>query len=191
MIFVDLFLTFLKIGIFSFGGGYSMVALIQDEVVNRHRWMSVQEFADLVAISQMTPGPIGINSATYAGYTAVLTAGYPQWAAVGGALTASLAVVLLPVTLVLTLTRWLTTHRSTPWVESLLKVLRLTVVGLIAATALSLMTAESFGTVGLNVQFLTSVLIFAAVFLLNLRRKTSPIALIVGAGLTGLVVYSL
>ena len=77
MIFVELFFTFLIIGAFTFGGGYSMVALIQDEVVLKHGWMTGQEFADLLAVSQMTPGPIGINTATYAGYTAVANSGLP------------------------------------------------------------------------------------------------------------------
>src|SRR5574344_2674277 len=76
MIFWQLFITFLKIGAFTFGGGYAMIALIQNEVVVNHLWLTSQEFTDILAISQMTPGPIGINTATYAGYTAVLNAGY-------------------------------------------------------------------------------------------------------------------
>ena len=95
MVFAELFFTFLKIGLFTFGGGYSMVALIEDEVVSRHSWMTAQEFTDILAVSQMTPGPIGINTATYAGYTAVVGQGLPQWQGVIGALIASLAVVLL------------------------------------------------------------------------------------------------
>ena len=76
MLFLQLFLTFMKIGIFTFGGGYAMIALIRNEVVVTHEWMTSQEFTDLLAISQMTPGPIGINTATFAGYTAVMNAGY-------------------------------------------------------------------------------------------------------------------
>ena len=75
MILLQLFLTFLKIGLFTFGGGYAMVALIQNEVVATHGWLTLQEFTDIVAISQMTPGPLGINAATYVGYTATLNAG--------------------------------------------------------------------------------------------------------------------
>ena len=71
MIFLQLFITFFEIGIFGFGGGYGMLSLIQTETVVRHGWLSSAEFANIVAISQMTPGPIGINSATYCGYTAV------------------------------------------------------------------------------------------------------------------------
>ena len=76
MVFLQLFYTFFKIGLFGFGGGYAMLSLIQADVVDRYKWISLQEFTDIVAISQMTPGPIGINSATYIGYTAIHNAGY-------------------------------------------------------------------------------------------------------------------
>lgn len=191
MIFFQLFYTFLLIGAFTFGGGYSMVALIQDEVVVRHQWMTAAEFTDLLAVSQMTPGPVGINTATYAGYTAVLNSGYPQWAAVCGSLIASLAVIVIPVTLVLLLSRWLLKHKDHPRVAAVLRFLRLSVIGLIAAAALGLMTTESFGVPGLNLRFGVSLLIFVAVFLLSLRRKASPIVLILASGLVGLLVYSL
>jgi chromate transport protein ChrA len=101
MILFELFYTFLMIGAFTFGGGYSMIALIQDEVVTHHGWLTGQEFADILAISQITPGPVGINTATYAGYSAVLAEGYPEWMAVAGAVVASLAVLILPLTLIL------------------------------------------------------------------------------------------
>lgn len=77
MIFLQLFVTFFFIGLFGFGGGYGMLSLIQSEVVHHWHWMTTSEFTDVVAISQMTPGPIGINSATYCGYTAVHNA---EWA---------------------------------------------------------------------------------------------------------------
>lgn len=191
MIFFQLFSTFLLIGAFTFGGGYSMVALIQNEVVVNHGWMTAAEFTDLLAVSQMTPGPVGINTATYAGYTAVLNAGYPQWAAVCGSLVASLAVIVIPVALVLLLSRWLLKHKDHPRVATVLRFLRLAVIGLIAAAALGLMTTESFGVPGLNLRFGVSLLIFVAVFLLSLRRKASPIVLILASGLVGLLVYSL
>ena len=75
MLFLELFLTFFQIGLFGFGGGYAMLSMIQGEVVTSHNWLSSAEFTDIVAISQMTPGPIGINSATYVGYTATINAG--------------------------------------------------------------------------------------------------------------------
>ena len=76
MIYLNLFITFFKIGLFGFGGGYGMLSLIQHETVERWQWLSSSDFTDIVAISQMTPGPIGINSATYCGYTACANAGF-------------------------------------------------------------------------------------------------------------------
>ncbi len=189
MIFLQLFLTFLLIGIFTFGGGYSMVALIQDEVVQHRGWMTLQEFTDVLAISQMTPGPIGINTATYAGYTAVANAGYPVWAAVGGSLLASLAVVILPVAAMLAVCRYLQRHIHNPRIQLILKVLRMAVVGLIAAAALQLLTAESFGPTGWNLRFVASTAIFAAVFLASWRYKISPILLILLSGAAGWLIY--
>lgn len=191
MIFWQLFYTFLVIGAFTFGGGYSMIALIQGEVVNHWGWMTAQEFTDLLAVSQMTPGPVGINTATYAGYTAVINAGYPAWAAVCGSLLASFAVIVIPVTLVMLVGSWLLSHKEEPRVATLMKVVRLAVVGLIAAAALGLVGVESFGSVGLNKQFIVSVAIFAAVFIFSWRYKKSPILLIVASGLVGLIVYSI
>ena len=190
MIFLELFYTFLLIGAFTFGGGYSMIALIQGEVVTHHGWMTSAEFTDLLAVSQMTPGPVGINTATYAGYTAVLNAGYPQWAAVLGSIEASLAVIVIPVALVLLVSGWLMRHKDNPTVATVMRYLRLAVVGLVAAAALGLLTAESFGTPVLNLRFVTSVVIFAAVFFLSWRKKASPILLIAASALAGLVVYS-
>lgn len=189
MIFWQLFYTFLVIGAFTFGGGYSMIALIEGEVVGHWDWLSAQEFTDLLAVSQMTPGPVGINTATYAGYTAVLNAGYPAWAAVGGSLLASFSVIIIPVALVLTVSGWLLRHKDEPRVAVVMRVLRLAVIGLIAAAAIRLMGSESFGTVGLNKRFIASLLIFAAVFVLSWRYKKSPILLILASGLLGLIVY--
>ena len=191
MIFLQLFYTFLIIGAFTFGGGYSMIALIQGEVVGHWGWMTNEEFTDLLAISQMTPGPVGINTATYAGYTAVINAGYPEWAAVCGSLIASFAVIIIPVALVMLVSHWLLRHKADPRVASVMKAVRLAVVGLIAAAALGLVGVESFGSVGLNKQFIVSVAIFAAVFIFSWRYKKSPILLIVASGLVGLIVYTI
>ena len=191
MIFFKLFWMFLKIGIFTFGGGYSMIALIQNEVVEKQGWMTAQEFTDILAISQMTPGPVGINTATYAGYTAVVNMGLPVWQGVLGSLLASLAVILLPIAAMLLVHSYLSHHRDNPLIAQVLRTLRLTVVGLIAAAALLLLTTESFGTPGLNLQFVVSLIVFAVVFHLSVRHRTSPILLIVASGLVGLIVYSL
>lgn len=190
MILLQLFWTFLKIGIFTFGGGYSMVALIQDEVVVKKGWMTAQEYTDILAISQMTPGPVGINTATYAGYTAVVNSGLPMWEGVLGSLIASFAVILLPVIAMLMVCRYLSSHRDNPVVDSMFRVMRLTVVGLIAAAALLLVSEESFGVCGLNTQFVVSLLLFAGVFYFSHFHRTSPILLILVSGTIGLMIYS-
>ncbi len=200
MIFFQLFYTFLIIGAFTFGGGYSMIALIQGEVVNHWGWMTAQEFTDLLAVSQMTPGPVGINTATYAGYTAVINAGYPAWAAVCGSLLASFSVIIIPVTLVMLVGGWLLRHTDSPRVASMMRVVRLAVVGLIAAAALglfvdtfdvdALIRSHNLSTDQL-INLITSLFIFSTVFVLSWRYKKSPILLIVASGLVGLIVYSI
>lgn len=193
MIFLQLFLVFLKIGIFTFGGGYAMIALIENEVVGKYHWLSTQQFTDLVAISQMTPGPIGINTATYAGYEAVFSAGYSQPWAVLGALVASFAVVLLPVTFTLIVYRFLLRYKDNPVVQRVLATLRLVIVGLIASAALTLLNGANFGS-DLRQVFI-SVVICLAVFLLSVwpkkegSRRPGPIALILMSGALGLILY--
>ena len=192
MIFIELFYTFLKIGLFSFGGGYGMLSVIQGEVVTRHAWLTAAEFTDIVAISQMTPGPIGINSATYVGYTAVLNStGSAEWAVVGS-LVASFAVMLPSLVLMLVLSYCLIKYGKQRWVEVLFRALRPVVVGLIASAALLLMTEENFGSpTGSLLQFVVSVLIFVAAFVAMKFYKISPILILVIAGAFGAVFYGL
>lgn len=195
MILFELFYSFLLIGLFTFGGGYSMIALIQSAVVEEHSWLTAQEFADILAISQITPGPVGINTATYAGYSAVIAEGYPTAMAVAGAVIASLAVLILPLTLILVVGRWLLKHKDQAPFDTLFRGLRLTVVGLIAAAALSLMPSAfaptPTGTITIfNSQFsFFNLIIFLAVFALSLWKKVSPILLILLSGLLGLIIY--
>ena len=106
MIFLYLFITFFEIGLFGFGGGYGMLSLIQTEVVHHHAWMTSAEFTNIVAISQMTPGPIGINSATYCGYTAVHNAGLGNSLAILGSATATFALVLPSFILMILISWW-------------------------------------------------------------------------------------
>lgn len=188
MLFFRLFYIFLLIGAFTFGGGYSMVAMIEDEVVTKQGWMTLEGFTDLLAISQMTPGPIGINTATFAGYQAAVASGLGVWGAVVAALVASVAVVLIPVVLMVLVSGGMERWRRHPRVAKVLAAVRLAVVGLIAAAALSLMTADNFGVPALTQRFVVSVTIFAAVFVLNWRYKVSPIVLLLAAGAVGLIV---
>lgn len=192
MIFWKLFYTFCKIGIFNFGGGYAMLALIQNEVVEKNGWMTSAEFTDIVATSQVTPGPIGINVATYAGYTAVINAGYDPAFAVLGAFLSSFSVVLLPFIAMLLVSRYLLHHKDNPVVKTVLTYLKLAVVGLIAAAALLLVSPETFGSFAENpLQFCLSIALFAAAFFASLKWKTSPILLILLAGVVGFTVYYL
>ena len=190
MIFWKLFYTFCKIGIFNFGGGYAMIALIQNEVVEKQGWMTMAEFTDIVATSQVTPGPIGINVATYAGYTAVVNAGYDPFWGVAGAFLASFSVILLPFVLVLLISKYLLDHKDNPVIKTVMSVLKLTVIGLIAAAAVLLVNAETFGTYTESpLQFFLSIGLFAAAFIASLKWKVSPILLIVIAGVVGFLVY--
>ena len=192
MIFWKLFYTFCKIGIFNFGGGYAMIALIQNEVVEKQAWMTAQEFTDIVAVSQMTPGPIGINVATYAGYTAVVNAGYDPWLGVAGAFLASFSVILLPFILMLLLAHYLLKHKDNKDIKNVFSSLRITVLGLIAAAALLLATSANFGSLSQSpLQFYLSLAIFVIVFLLSLKKKVSPILLILLSGVVGFVVYGI
>lgn len=192
MLFAELFYTFLKIGLFSFGGGYGMLSVIQGEVVTRHAWLTPAEFTDIVAVSQMTPGPIGINSATYVGYTAVLNSGAPEWLAVLGSLAASFAVMLPSIVLMLLISRFFIKYSKHPNVEAVFKALRPAVVGLIASASLLLMTEENFGSpVDAPLQFWVSVTLFIAAFVAMKFFKVSPILILLLAGAFGGVFYSL
>lgn len=191
MIFLKLFLVFTKIGTFNFGGGYAMLSLIHNEVVVKNHWLTNAEFTDIVAISQSTPGPIGINAATYVGYTSVLHDGYPVWAAVLGAVLASLSIMWLPFFIMIAISRYLMRHKDSTLVSDVFSGLRPAIVGLIGAAAVLLMSKENFGdpsadpwwTIALNVG------IFAAAFALTKWRKTNPILVLIAAGVVGLLVY--
>ncbi len=190
MIFWKLFYTFCKIGIFNFGGGYAMIALIQNEVVEKQAWLTAKEFTDVVATSQITPGPIGINVATYAGYTAVVNAGYDPFFGVLGALLSSFSVILLPFILTLVVFKYLSKYHDNPVVKNVLKVLKLTIVGLIAAAAALLVNTETFGSFSTDkLQFFVSIALFAVAFFASLKFKTNPILLILASGLVGFLVY--
>ena len=192
MIFLELFYTFLKIGLFSFGGGYGMLSVIQGEVVTRHAWLTAAEFTDIVAVSQMTPGPIGINSATYVGYTAVLNATGNGGLAVLGSLAASLAVMLPSIVLMLIVSRFFMKYSKHRNVEAVFRLLRPAVVGLIASAALLLMTEENFGSpTETPLQFGVSVALFVTAFVAMKFFKVSPILILILAGVFGGVFYGL
>lgn len=191
MIFLQLFLVFSKIGIVGFGGGYAMLSLIQDDVVNKHGWLSSAEFTDIVAVSQMTPGPLGINMATYVGYTSVVNAGYSTGLAMLGSLLATLSILWLPFILMIVVSRFLIKHKESPIIKSIFAGLRPTIVGLVAAAALVLMNAENFGAPRTALlQFVVSLVLFALAFISVYRFKVSPLKILALAGIFGIVFYS-
>ena len=190
MIFLKLFLIFTKIGTFNFGGGYAMLSLIHNEVVIKNQWLTNAEFTDIVAISQSTPGPIGINAATYVGYTSVLHDGYPVWAAVLGAALASLSIMWPPFIIMIAISHYLLKHKDSPLVSNIFAGLRPAIIGLIAAAAVLLMSKENFGSPQDNPwTFALNVGIFIAAFALTKWRKTNPILVMLVAGAIGLAIY--
>jgi len=188
MVFLELFYTFFIIGLFGFGGGYGMLSLIQTETVIHHHWLSSAEFTNIVAISQMTPGPIGINAATYCGYTAAHNAGFGTWMAVLGSATATFALVLPSLILMVLISKMLMKYMKTSAVQDVFAGLRPAVVGMLGAAALLLITEENFSSPLTHPwQFWVSVFLFAATFIGTKFLKINPIRMIGYAAVAGLL----
>lgn len=193
MLYLQLFISFFKIGLFGFGGGLAILSLIQHEVLT-HGWMTEAEFVDIVAISQVTPGPIGINCATYVGYTATQSV-WGSVLATGAMILPGLIIMLLVCRAYVILSK---RFADNPYFQNTLRYLRFAVLGLIAAAALLLITPATFID---N----CSTLLFAAVFVLTIlpqlvRTKqpvvqktisllSHPILLILLAGIAGYFIY--
>ena len=174
IVYWQLFYAYTKIGIFGFGGGYAMLSLIQHEVVDKYHWLSLAEFTDVIAISQMTPGPIGINSATYIGYTVTGN--------VWGAILATVAVSLPSFLMVLAISIFFAKFRENRYVSAAFTGLRPVTIGLIAAAALVLINGDNF------IDY-KSVLIFIAAFVLSWKFNVHPILMICLAGIAGVILY--
>jgi chromate transporter len=169
----------LKIGFFGFGGGYAMLSLIQNEIVEQRGWLTTTQFADIVAVSQITPGPIAINSATYIGY---------EIGGVLGSVVATFAVCLPSLTLMLFLTRFFLRHRENRFIQSVVKAVGPVVVGMIASAALLMM----FPVSGKNENFVDvwSWILFAAC-LYGSYRKVNPILMIIISAAVGVLLYAI
>lgn len=187
MILLQLFISYLKIGFFGFGGGYAMLALIQNEVVVQHAWMTNAQFADIVAVSQITPGPIAINSATYVGYTVGAQAGGDWWGVLG-AFVATFAVCMPSLTLMLFIARFFLKIKDNPIVEGAMKGLRPVVIGMIASAALLLIAPRSSDQGDQNFVDAWSWLLFGGVFGGSMF-KVNPILLIVLSAAAGVLIY--
>lgn len=187
ILLLQLFWVFFIIGLFTFGGGYAMLSLIQTQVVVSHNWLTESAFTDIVAISQMTPGPIGINCATYVGY---------EVAGILGSMTATLAVMLPSFLIVLTIVKFYTKFRGNKVFEGVMSWLRPAVVGLIGAAAIILMfkvnwngSLPELSVVKDNFSDWTSWILFAAAVVASLFFKIGPIPIIIAGGLLGLLIY--
>ncbi len=180
-LYLALFVSFFKIGLFGFGGGYAMLPLIQHEVVERHHWISVADFTDIVAISQTTPGPIAFNSATYIGYTSVKNLGFSNFESIFGSAMCTFAVSLPSIIIMTIVCAFFARLSNNEWMRASLSVLKPGIIGLIAAAALMLINDYNF------IDY-KSWIIFAAVFIASLK-KIDPILLIVFSGIAGLVLY--
>ena len=169
--------SYLKIGFFGFGGGYAMLSLIHSEVVVRNEWLTNGEFSDIIAISQMTPGPIALNSATYIGY---------EVAGVLGSVVATTAVCIPALTLMMLLTRFFLKLHNNRYVQSVVLAMRPVVVGMIMSAALLLIFPHSDD--GRSFIDGWSWLIFALA-LLGSAKKINPILLILLSGIAGVIIY--
>lgn len=198
-IYWQLIWAYIKIGLFGFGGGYAMLSLVEKAVVSPG-WISEQMFTDIVAISQMTPGPIGINSATYIGFVAPGQVN-PELNGIGwsllGSCIATLAVVIPSFILVLYSSHFIRKHSESGAIKAVFNGLRPVIVGLIASAAIMLMNAANFNPNGITWQLWVNIAICVAAFCLvyfpvKMKKRTvriHPIAIIVMAGVTGFLIY--
>ncbi len=182
MIYLELFTTFFVIGMFTIGGGYAMLSLIQDKVVTVHGWIDETTFTDIVAISQMTPGPIGINSATYLGYDVIANTGAPEFMCILGSFTATFAVVLPSFIIVLAICKAYEKLKDHYLFKGIMTGLRPAVLGLIGTAALGLATPDNF------IDW-KSYMICLAAFIGLFFKKIGPFSAIGLGALAGLILY--
>lgn len=185
MIYLQLFWSFVQVGLFSFGGGYAAMPLIQNQVVDTHGWLSMNEFADVITISQMTPGPIGINAATFVG---------TRIAGLAGAIVATLGCVFPSCIIVLLLAHVYYKYRGLATVQGILNGLRPAVIAMIASAGLALVILAFWNGKGIssnieNIDFISVVLFLLAIVILR-KWKVNPVAVMTGAGIIGLCLYT-
>lgn len=199
-IYLQLFATFFIIGLFTFGGGYAMLSLIQTQVVVAHEWITESTFTNIVAISQMTPGPIGINCATYVGYEVVASNGGGHLLGILGSAISTFAIVLPSFIIVLLLVKFYQKFKSNNLFEGVMSWLRPAVVGLIGAAAIILIVNTSwdgipflskcnFEIIKENFIDWKSWVLFGAAMIASLFFKVGPITIIIAGGVLGLLLY--
>ena len=176
MIYLELFLTFFKIGLFTFGGGYAMLPMIQTEVLG-NGWMTAENLVNFVAVSESTPGPFAINIATYVG---------SETAGIFGSVCATLGVVMPSFIIILLVAKFITAFRKSTIVDGCLYGLKSAVIGLIASAFVSMAITVFFET-GINaVQFTESLIIFCVMTVLLFAKKLSPVLIILLSALSGI-----
>lgn len=185
MIYLELFWSFFQIGLFSIGGGYAAMPLIQNQVVDIHPWLTMTQFADIMTIAEMTPGPIAINSATFVG---IQIAGLP------GAVVATLGCVFPSCVIVMTLAFVYYRFWRLKVVQGVLGALRPAVVAMIASAGVSLFILAVYGQRTLPQNLLgfdwVALVIFAVAFAVLRRFKASPILVMAASGVAGVILYS-
>ena len=185
MIYLELFWSFVQIGLFSIGGGYAAMPLIQDQVVDLHPWLTMAQFADIMAIAEMTPGPIAINAATFVG---IQVAGLP------GAVIATLGCILPSCLIVMTMAYLYYRFRGLRTVQGILAGLRPAVIAMIASAGISLLIMAVYGQRSLPANLATidktALAIFAVGFIILQRWKPNPLLIMAGSGLAGVILYA-
>lgn len=186
MIYLELFWSYVQIGLFSIGGGYAAMPLIEHQVVEVHPWMTMNQFADIVTIAEMTPGPIAINSATFVG---TMVAGLP------GAIVATLGCVFPSAIIVMTLAYIYNRFKGLSIMQGILGGLRPAVIAMIASAGLNLLLTAIFGTSAMPIDSanldVAALVIFLGAFVVLRRWKVNPIKVMAGAGAAGLILFSI
>ena len=182
MIFLKIFWVFIKIGVFGFGGGYAMLSLIQEEVVEKNNWITNSEFTDLVAVSQMTPGPIGINSATYVGFSALHNQGYSSTVSILGAIIATFALCLPSFLMICMISYFYFRFRANRYFSYALSGIKPLSIALIALAALSMSKEENF------IDYYSFAL-FGLALICSIKFKMHPIVILFLAAIIGLCIY--
>jgi len=181
---LTLLISFLQIGLFSIGGGYAIIPLIQEQVVDSYNWLTLQEFTDIITISQMTPGPLAVNTSTFVG---IRIAGLP------GAIVATLGCILSGFILSILLYRFFKKHKDIDSISNILEGLRSTSVGLITSSAFTIILIAFFGSASINIKVvdinITAIIVFIISLFLLRKYKTNPISIIILTGIIGLFFY--
>lgn len=185
-LFFKLFGVFFKIGLLGFGGDYALISLIQGETVAQQQWLTMGQFTDIVTLSQMAPGPLSINTATYVAYNTMINAGYEWYWGITGAIIALVGLVLPCFILLLIISRFIMSLKANSIMDNMFRGLQPAIVGLVAATVLCMMSADNFSTPSeCPWHFWISIGLFAFAFIAQRVYKMNPIIILALCGTAG------